>query len=392
MRNRIIQLILILFTLIICYTNICFSNYEGYQPLLFFSTWDEYIEKSDVYEKSNTDKNRDIIENKGVLSHVKKLNQRKLKYTTDDIKLKAWDIISKTEKKIINHKKSIIIKDLNKIPKIVDDKKIFINLDKYNKYKKIRERNSTVGIVSGVKKIAFIPIHLTYSKEPYKIIIKPQYTFLDYDKNGYLAHLNYGIISNIKTIRKIKMIAAGIMLNQKVNLILEDNNGNKHSFFIGIVKHGKWRELIWENNRNLAFIEANKDDRRPIFPKEMPYYKFHSIELEIDNLQKSKNSFLLIHSIFLEYDKIYENEFTDEQLKITKDGMWDDGIWRENYRSKIDDDIDKPIWKQKTKSYGLESIKGIKKREYLIKKWQNILYKRYWNWYKGKKQYILPHK
>jgi len=337
-------------------------------PLIVFPTWNSYVLNSGIYEKDDASSNsksdvvkvlRKNIENNHNFDSVKKIKPENLSYQSSDIVYKKWianyinnSRINSTEN--IEEIKILQIKDIDEI-KLTDEEK---NL--------IYEINQKILPDSDVKDlyVISIPIHFVYSQKPYSIEIKPQYEMLDYDKNGKIAHEYYGLLKNVGTIRRIKLLTSGLMFNQFVNVVLKDKNGNLIRYPLGVVQNKKWTELIWENKYNQADIIPNIDDKRPLYPRELPYYKFYSLEISVSPQQKSKNAFLILHSISMQYDLFFRSDEEDP------DGIEDDRIWME-------------VDPKDRKAYGLEEQIGISKYRYLLENWQNRLMKHYWALYNG---------
>jgi len=147
----------------------------------------------------------------------------------------------------------------------------------------LRTKNVLKSMCLGVKSrehnqdVLGVRINFPETRQNDIAIIKPQFAFHAYNSKGNFASLSNGVVANVGYIKEVSIWVKGRNYPYNLSLRLSNEKNIDKEFFFGHLKFDNWRKLTWKNPNYIDSIRDRILIRKPMYPKDLPYFRFRSL-------------------------------------------------------------------------------------------------------------------
>ncbi len=147
----------------------------------------------------------------------------------------------------------------------------------------LRTKNVLMSMCLGVKSrehnqdVLGVRINFPETRQNDRAIISPQFEFNAYNVQGNFANLSNGVVANVGYIKEVSIWVKGRNYPYNLALRLANENNIEKEFFFGHMKFDNWRKLTWLNPNYIDSIKDRILIRKPMYPKDLPYFRFRSL-------------------------------------------------------------------------------------------------------------------
>jgi hypothetical protein len=174
-----------------------------------------------------------------------------------------------------------------------------------------REHNQTV---LGVR------VSFPRTRQNDRAIIRPQLPLHAYDRKGNFANLSNGIVANVGLVKDVSVWIKGRNYPYDFAVRFIDNDHKIHEFFFGNLHFDNWRKLTWVNPNYIENVKLRVLERKPLYPRDIPYYRFHSFVVYRDMAQIGGDYVFYIKDLSMSHD-LFAATIIDPDIE-------DDAVWR----------------------------------------------------------------
>lgn len=149
-------------------------------------------------------------------------------------------------------------------------------------------------------------IQFPQTRQNDRALIQPQFEFHAFNKKGNFTNLSNGIVANVGLIKEISVWVKGRNYPFDFAMRLQSEKNVMEEYFFGNLLFDNWRLLTWKNPN---YVDAVKDRvlvRKPLYPKEIPYFRFKSFVLYRQMDQIGGDFVLYIKNASIVYEKFAE--------------------------------------------------------------------------------------
>ena len=174
-----------------------------------------------------------------------------------------------------------------------------------------KENNQTV---MGVR------INFPKTRQNDRAIIRPQFPFHAYDRQGNFTNLSNGVAANVGVIKDVSVWVKGRNYPYDFAARFVDNQNKTQEFFFGNLLFDNWRKLTWINPNYIESIRHRVIERKPMYPKDLPYYIFSSFVVYRDMAQIGGDFIFYVKDVSMSYD-LHAATIIDPDIN-------DEAVWR----------------------------------------------------------------
>jgi len=163
-----------------------------------------------------------------------------------------------------------------------------------------------------------VRINFPETRQNDRAYIRPQFPLHAYNKQGNFANLSNGIAANVGVIKDVSIWVKGRNYPFSLAVRFMDQENNPKEFFLGDLFFDNWRRLTWVNPNYAESIQDRVLERKPLYPKDIPYYRFDSFVIYRGMAQIGGDFVLYIKDITMSYDlhtpTVLEDDIDDEAV------------------------------------------------------------------------------
>ncbi|MDA8424884.1 MAG: flagellar filament outer layer protein FlaA [Treponema sp.] len=128
----------------------------------------------------------------------------------------------------------------------------------------------------------------------------------------------YGIVKNVGVLKAVAVDVKGLNYPHGLSVVLIDENGNKHTMFMGYLNFDGWKQLRWDNPQYVSDVR-NRDLRIfPLYPKSIPFVKFGGFLITRDAASPGGDFITYVRDVKILYD---------EAVLATQNDIQDEAVW-----------------------------------------------------------------
>jgi len=165
-----------------------------------------------------------------------------------------------------------------------------------------------------------VRINFPTTRQNDRAYIRPQFPFFAYDKQGNFANVSNGIIVNVGMIKDVSVWVKGRNYPYDIAARLTDNNNITHEFFFGNMFFDNWRKLTWVNPNYIELLRDRVVERNPMYPKDIPYYRFNSFVVYREMEQIGGDFVFYIKNLTMTHD-LHTTSMIDKDID-------DEAVWK----------------------------------------------------------------
>lgn len=172
-------------------------------------------------------------------------------------------------------------------------------------------------------------VRIHFPQTPFKASadIMPPFEIPVYDLDGAVISRKktgkyLGIIDNVGIMKKITMDVSSRNYRHGISIKLKDNHDNISEYFLGYLGFTNWRKLTWMNPEYDANkIHIYKLSYGPVYPKALPYKKFHAISVYKPDRVEGGDCVLYFKKVSISFDYAVAYNRLDD-LSINDEEAW----------------------------------------------------------------------
>ncbi|MDR2733961.1 MAG: flagellar filament outer layer protein FlaA [Spirochaetota bacterium] len=165
-----------------------------------------------------------------------------------------------------------------------------------------------------------IRINFPESRQNDRAYIRPQFPLFAYNRQGNFANVSNGIIVNVGVVKDVSIWVKGRNYPYDIAARLTDNNNVTREFFFGNMFFDNWRKLTWVNPNYIDSLKDRVVERKPMYPKDIPYYRFNSFVVYRDMAQIGGDFVFYIKNLTMTHD-LYTTTMIDQDID-------DEAVWK----------------------------------------------------------------
>lgn len=165
-----------------------------------------------------------------------------------------------------------------------------------------------------------VRINFPTTRQNDRAYIRPQFPFFAYDRHGNFANVSNGVIVNVGMIKDVSIWVKGRNYPYDIAARLTDNNNITHEYFFGHMFFDNWRKLTWVNPNYIELIRDRIIERQPMYPKDIPYYRFNSFVVYREMEQVGGDFVFYIKNLTMSHD-LYTTAIIDKDID-------DEAVWK----------------------------------------------------------------
>ena len=128
----------------------------------------------------------------------------------------------------------------------------------------------------------------------------------------------YGIVKNVGILKSVAVDVKGLNYPHGLSVVLIDENGNKHTMFMGYLNFDGWKQLRWDNPQYVSDVR-NRDLRIfPLYPQSIPFVKFGGFLITRDAASPGGDFITYVRDVKILYD---------EAVLSTQNDIQDEAVW-----------------------------------------------------------------
>ncbi|MDR3341695.1 MAG: flagellar filament outer layer protein FlaA [Treponema sp.] len=127
-----------------------------------------------------------------------------------------------------------------------------------------------------------------------------------------------GVVKNVGTIKSIAVNAYGLNFPHGLSVILIDDKGKEHTYFVGYLNYDGWGELRWDNPAYVSQVRNRELRLYPIYPESTPFVKFGGFLIH-RNAEHKGGDFI---GYFKDVKVIYDQAVLDTVRDISDESLW----------------------------------------------------------------------
>jgi len=165
-----------------------------------------------------------------------------------------------------------------------------------------------------------VRINFPKTRQNDRAIIRPQFEFHAYNKDGKFTNLTNGVIMNVGVVKEISIWVKGRNYPYDIALRLRDSQNKIREYFFGNLNFDNWRKMTWVNPNYINLVKDRVIIRKPLYPKDIPYLKFRSFIVYRQMDQIGGDFILYIKNTEITYER-YVDTIADPDID-------DEKVWR----------------------------------------------------------------
>jgi len=165
-----------------------------------------------------------------------------------------------------------------------------------------------------------IRINFPETRQNDRAYIRPQFPFFAFDKQGNFANVSNGVIVNVGMVKDVSVWVKGRNYPYDLAARLTDSNNVTHEFFFGNMFFDNWRKLTWVNPNYIELVRDRVVERKPMYPKDIPYYRFNSFVVYREMEQVGGDFVFYIKNLTMSHD-LYTTTIIDKDID-------DEAVWK----------------------------------------------------------------
>ena len=163
-----------------------------------------------------------------------------------------------------------------------------------------------------------VRINFPTTRQNDRAFIRPPFPLNVYDRQGNFSNLSNGIVPNIGMVRDVSVWVRGRNYPFRLAVRFIDQDNDVQEIFFGNLFFDNWRRLTWVNPNYTDTPRHRVLERRPLYPRDMPFYRFESFVVYRDMEQIGGNFVFYIKDLSMSYDLFAVPEETD----IDDEAVW----------------------------------------------------------------------
>ena len=127
----------------------------------------------------------------------------------------------------------------------------------------------------------------------------------------------YGVVKNVGTVKSIAVTTMGMNYPHGLYVLMSDNDGVEHRYFMGYLGFDGWKELRWNNPQYISEIRNREIRVYPIYPRGLPFVKFQGFQITRDAAHIGGDFIGYFKDVKIIYDKALltsDRDIADEDL------------------------------------------------------------------------------
>lgn len=166
-----------------------------------------------------------------------------------------------------------------------------------------------------------VRISFTETRQNDRAIIKPQFAFHVYDRQGNFANVSNGIVPNIGLIKEVSVWVKGRNYPYDFALRMVDSQNKLNEFYFGNLYFDNWRRLTWVNPNYIDNIKDRLLIRKPLYPKDVPFLRFKSFVV-YRHMDQVGGDFI----VYIRNCRIVFEKFVEQLIHV--DDIDDEKVWK----------------------------------------------------------------
>jgi hypothetical protein len=165
-----------------------------------------------------------------------------------------------------------------------------------------------------------VRINFPGTRQNDRAYIYPPFPIHAYNKDGNFTNLSNGIVANVGDIKDVSVWVKGRNYPFDLAVRLTDRDNITHEYFFGHLFFDNWRKLTWINPNYLEFMKNRVLERQPMYPRDIPYYRFSSFVVYREMSQIGGDFILYIKNLTMSHD-LFTATMIDEDID-------DEAVWK----------------------------------------------------------------
>ncbi len=128
----------------------------------------------------------------------------------------------------------------------------------------------------------------------------------------------YGVVRNVAAIKSIAVNTYGLNFPHGLYVLLNDENGVTHRYFMGYLNFDGWKQMVWNNPDYLTDVRAREIRVYPVYPTAMPYVSFAGFLITRDAAHDGGDFVGYFKDVKIVYDKAVLDSLRD----IEHEDIW----------------------------------------------------------------------
>ncbi len=183
-------------------------------------------------------------------------------------------------------------------------------------------------------------IHFPWHNAYAHATVKPPYEIMEYDDKGKLANIGNGVCDNVNIVKEVAVEVSGRNYRNRLLVRVIDQNRKFRDFFMGYLDFIGWKRLVWTNPYYITHVDQRKLFRPKLYPREIPYYKFHSFIISRPENGVIGDFIVYFRKVTMNYDLVF---VSDEAITIEDEKTWGiikrKNLVRQAYMRKLNSDL-----------------------------------------------------
>ena len=183
-------------------------------------------------------------------------------------------------------------------------------------------RSQSLGVFSKAQNQSVLGVRINFpaTRQNDRAYIHPQFDFHVYNKKGNFTNLSNGVVANVGLIKDLSLWVKGRNYPFDIAARLVDEKEKLHEFFFGNLFFDNWRKLTWVNPNYIDQVKDRVIERKPMYPKDLPYMRFQSFVVYRGMDQIGGDFILYIKSLSMRYERY--------AVTVLEDDIDDEGVWK----------------------------------------------------------------
>lgn len=127
----------------------------------------------------------------------------------------------------------------------------------------------------------------------------------------------YGVVKNVGVLKSIAVNTYGMNYPHGLYVMMRDQDGEVHRYFMGYLLFDSWKELVWNNPSYISDVRSREVRLYPVYPASTPHVVFEGFMVTRDAAHAGGDYVGYFKDVKIIYDKAVLStvrDFADEDL------------------------------------------------------------------------------